>query len=185
MIIASSAQRANASLRPAAPHQSLPCVRGGGTSAHTGIGRVVTGSHKLAEDADEGDSGCRQPSPIISSHSTDRLQPLSLLRRQLPLHRGAFGVRAVERKSPTFSPECGSEKRSRDDTTFRNRSTGLPQLPSNTDCFVHPRSRRSRAAALVALFHRSSGTFSRQRENGGLEPPSPRPVGATPPPPLT
>ena len=57
--------------------KSLPCVRGGGTSAHTGIGRVVTCSQNLAEDADEGDPNCRRSSPMISFNSADRLQPLS------------------------------------------------------------------------------------------------------------
>ena len=64
--------------------QSLPCVRGGGTSAHTGAGRVVTGSRSCAEDADEGDPNYRQPSPIISSDSADRLQPLSRCRDSSP-----------------------------------------------------------------------------------------------------
>ena len=90
-------------------------VRGGGTSAHTGIGRVVTGSHKLAEDADEDDPGCRRSSPMISSNSADRLQPLSRSRDSSPRGEG-FGRGAVEQHAPTFPSQYGSKKRTADDS---------------------------------------------------------------------
>ena len=127
MIIAPAAQRANASLRPVPPHPSLPCVRGGGTSAHTGAGRVVTCTSSLAEDVEEGSPSCRRPSPTVSANSADRLQPLSLLRRQLPLHRGALGGAGGLPKAVYFhqaihiSTRGRRQSRSRDDSTFRNR----------------------------------------------------------------
>ena len=73
-------------------------VRGGGTSAHTGIGRVVTGIFNFAEDAEEGDPRFRRPSPAVSSDSENRLQPLSPSVRTgtAPLTQGSLDRLPIE-----------------------------------------------------------------------------------------
>ena len=106
-----------------APDQSLPCVRGGGTSAHTGIGRVVTDSPNWT----------RLPVKIVGTRiiffrifceavttGYNPSAPVFAL-EQLPLHRGAFDRLPIESgrtEIPYISTRGGSGKRSRGYSTF-------------------------------------------------------------------